>query len=171
MNTALYRFAVSLALLSFASIGILEAQTAVTGAINGSVRDPANAVVTGASVDATNTATGVSDQTLTNSAGLYRFPSVLPGVYSITVPDLYVYGNSGRNIIAGPHFTAADLSLQKAFAFTERVHLDLKWDAFNAFNHPNLANPNASVDTSTAGQITSIVDFRRRMQIGAQLTF
>ena len=90
---------------------------------------------------------------------------------AFTVPDLYVYGNSGRNIIAGPHFTAADLSLQKAFAFTERVHLDLKWDAFNAFNHPNLANPNASVDTSTAGQITSIVDFRRRMQIGAQLTF
>jgi len=90
---------------------------------------------------------------------------------AFTVPDLYVYGNSGRNILAGPHFTAADLSLQKAFAFTERVHLDLKWDAFNALNHPNLANPNASVDTSTAGQITGIVDFRRRMQIGAQLTF
>ena len=52
-----------------------------------------------------------------------------------------------------------------------RVHLDLKWDAFNAFNHTNLANPNSSVDTSTAGQITGIVDFKRRMQIGAQLTF
>ena len=31
--------------------------------------------------------------------------------------------------------------------------------------------PNKNVDTSTAGQITSIQDFRRRMQIGAHLTF
>jgi len=90
---------------------------------------------------------------------------------AFSVPALYVYGDSGRNIIMGPRFSSADLSLQKSFAFNERVHLDLKWDAFNAFNHENLANPNASVDTSTAGQITGIVDFRRRMQIGAQLTF
>ena len=90
---------------------------------------------------------------------------------AFTVPDLYVYGNSGRNIIVGPRFSSADLSLQKAFAFTEKVHLELKWDAFNAFNHANLSNPNSSVDTSTAGQITGIVDFRRRMQIGAELTF
>jgi hypothetical protein len=90
---------------------------------------------------------------------------------AFTVPALYTYGDSGRNIIAGPHFSSADLSLQKAFSISERVHLDLKWDAFNAFNHTNLTNPNSSVDTSTAGQITGIVDFRRRMQIGAQLTF
>ena len=61
--------------------------------------------------------------------------------------------------------------MQKTFTFAEKVHLALKWDAFNAFNHTNLTNPNSSVDTSTAGQITGIVDFRRRMQIGAQLTF
>jgi hypothetical protein len=82
-----------------------------------------------------------------------------------------VYGDSGRNILLGPRFSSADLSLQKTFAIAEKVHLDLKWDTFNTFNHTNLANPNSSVDTSTAGQITSIVDFRRRMQIGAQLTF
>ena len=92
-----------------------------------------------------------------------------PNAFSVPAP--YVYGDSGRNIILGPRFSSADLSLQKTFAFSERVHLALKWDAFNAFNHENLANPNASVDTSTAGQITGIVDFRRRMQIGAQLTF
>jgi len=98
-----------------------------------------------------------------------RFRWFNPSAFS--VPALYVYGDSGRNIIIGPRFSSADLSLQKSFAFNERVHLDLKWDAFNAFNHENLANPNSSVDTSTAGQITGIVDFRRRMQIGAQLTF
>ena len=90
---------------------------------------------------------------------------------AFTVPALYVYGNSGRNILMGPRFSSADLSLQKTFAFTEKIHLDLKWDVFNAFNHTNLQNPNSSVDTSTAGEITGIVDFKRRMQIGAQLTF
>ena len=90
---------------------------------------------------------------------------------AFTVPAPYSYGDSGRNILSGPHFFSTDLSLQKLFAFNERIHLQLKWDAFNAFNNTNLQNPNASVDTSTAGQITGIVDFKRRMQIGAQVTF
>ena len=88
-----------------------------------------------------------------------------------TVPAPYIYGDSGRNILLGPRFSSTDLSLQKAFTVTEKVHLELKWDVFNAFNHTNLQNPNSNVDTSTAGQITGIVDFKRRMQIGAQLTF
>jgi outer membrane receptor protein involved in Fe transport len=88
-----------------------------------------------------------------------------------TVPALYTYGDSGRNILLGPGFDSADLSLAKTFNFTEATHLELRWDAFNAFNHTNLSNPNPYVDTATAGQITGIVDFRRRMQIGAHLIF
>jgi hypothetical protein len=53
--------------------------------------------------------------------------------------------------------------------------LDLKWDVFNALNRVNLAQPTgdgaAFVDVGNAGQITSIVDFRRRMQLGLHLTF
>ena len=45
--------------------------------------------------------------------------------------------------LLGPRFSSADLSLQKTFVFAEKVHLDLKWDAFNAFNHTNLQNPNS----------------------------
>jgi hypothetical protein len=61
--------------------------------------------------------------------------------------------------------------LAKTFAISERTKLEFRWDAFNAFNRTNLANPNNNVDTSTAGQITGIQDFMRRMQIGAHLTF
>jgi outer membrane receptor protein involved in Fe transport len=90
-------------------------------------------------------------------------------------PAPFVYGNSGRNILEGPGFDSLDLSLTKAFAITERVHLEVKWDSFNALNHENLGNPNASispgVSNSPAGTITGIVDFRRRMQVGAHLTF
>ena len=88
-----------------------------------------------------------------------------------TVPALYTYGDSGRNILLGPGFGGVDLSLAKAFSITERTKLEFRWDAFNALNRENLGSPNSYVDQSTAGQITSIVDFRRRMQIGAHLTF
>jgi outer membrane receptor protein involved in Fe transport len=90
-------------------------------------------------------------------------------------PAQFVYGDSGRNILLGPGFDSLDLSLTKILAVTERVHLEIKWDAFNALNHENLANPNASISPgvadSPAGTINGIVDFRRRMQIGAHLTF
>jgi hypothetical protein len=88
-----------------------------------------------------------------------------------TVPALYTYGNSGRNILLAPGYGEVDLSLSKSFVITESTRLELKWDAFNALNRENLGQPNAYVDTATAGQITSIIDFRRRMQIGAHLTF
>ncbi len=42
-------------------------------------------MLTDASVAATNIATHVTDQATTNTVGLYRFPSLLPGTYSITV--------------------------------------------------------------------------------------
>ena len=55
------------------------------GAISGAVRDASGAVVPGASVTITNTATGVTTPTQTNAEGLYTFPYVKPGVYDLTV--------------------------------------------------------------------------------------
>ena len=88
---------------------------------------------------------------------------------------LYTFGDAGRNSLLGPGLGLVDLSLTKSLVITERTHLDLKWDAFNALNRENLGQPTcagaAFVDVADAGQICSIVDFRRRMQIGAHLTF
>jgi outer membrane receptor protein involved in Fe transport len=90
-------------------------------------------------------------------------------------PAQYTFGDAGRNSLMGPGLGLVDLSLTKSFTFTETTHLDLKWDVFNALNRENLGQPTcagaAFVDISDAGQICSIVDFRRRMQIGAHLTF
>jgi len=86
-------------------------------------------------------------------------------------PAPYTYGNSGRNILLGPGYGEVDLSLIKSIAITERTHLELKWDAFNALNRENLGSPNSTADSSSAGQIFNIVDYRRRMQVGAHLTF
>src|SRR5208283_5077982 len=73
------------ALLVMASPLQLPAQNVVlTGAISGRVTDPSGAIVPGASVVVMNLATGVQQSAETNRAGLYRFPVVMPGTYSIT---------------------------------------------------------------------------------------
>jgi hypothetical protein len=86
-------------------------------------------------------------------------------------PPAFTYGNSGRNILEGPGFAAADLSLFKQFQFTETINLELRGEAYNAFNRTNLNNPNTAVNASTAGQIVSILYPMRRMQIGARLSW
>lgn len=55
------------------------------GAINGTVTDPAGAVVAGASVKATNTATGVSLDTKSTSDGQFAFQDLPLGNYKISV--------------------------------------------------------------------------------------
>ena len=56
-----------------------------TGTINGAVTDPGGAVVTGASVTATNQTTTVARTTVTNSDGLYILPDLPAGPYTVTI--------------------------------------------------------------------------------------
>jgi len=56
----------------------------LTGALSGTITDQSGAIVPGASVVVRNLATGVEQTAQTNHAGLYRFPAVMPGSYSIT---------------------------------------------------------------------------------------
>ncbi|MGC2398529.1 MAG: TonB-dependent receptor [Acidobacteriaceae bacterium] len=60
------------------------------------------------------------------------------------------FGNSGRNTVRGPHFTASDMYLTKRFSFGEGVSLRLDAQMFNAFNHPNFALPD-SVEAGLPG--------------------
>ncbi len=51
----------------------------------------------------------------------------------------------GRNPFIGPGINNTDLSLQKTFAVRERVSLQLRLDAFNAFNHPQFTGINSNI--------------------------
>ena len=57
---------------------------AQSGAVLGVVSDTSGAVIQGASVTLTNTATGVKTTTKANNEGLYVFPYVQPGVYDVS---------------------------------------------------------------------------------------
>ena len=62
---------------SFAQMNVAE--------INGTVTDPASGVVRGAGITATNTATGLKFNAVTNDSGQYLLTQLSPGVYSVTV--------------------------------------------------------------------------------------
>jgi hypothetical protein len=64
---------------------LLTAQNSVsTGALGGRVTDQSGAVAPGVKVVVRNLANGVDQSAETNQAGLYRFPAIMPGLYSIT---------------------------------------------------------------------------------------
>jgi hypothetical protein len=73
-----------LSLLVIASAALCLGQTSATQ-ISGTVYDNSGAVLAGASVTAIGEATGATLKQLSNSAGLYAFPSIPPGEYTVSV--------------------------------------------------------------------------------------
>jgi Carboxypeptidase regulatory-like domain len=70
-----------LLLLACATLAPLAWPQASTGTVSGTVRDQSGAVIPGAAVSLTNTATNVVSKTISNEAGFYIFPGVVPGPY------------------------------------------------------------------------------------------
>jgi len=63
----------------------MMAQTTTSGDLAGTVTDPSNAVVSGASVSVTSVDTGSNYNTKTTSTGSFRAPSLKPGNYKVTI--------------------------------------------------------------------------------------
>ena len=83
----------------------------------------------------------------------------------------YIYGNDGRNNITGPGVIETDLSLTKTIKATEAFGAQLRWEMFNAANHPIFGVPNATLSSAAYGQISSTIIDSRQMQVALRLTF
>jgi hypothetical protein len=93
-----------------------------------------------------------------------------PAAFKAPVP--YTYGNSSYNLLWGPRYQDWDMSLVKNTVWRERLNLQLRMDAFNVFNHPNFATPNAAVSNpSNFGQITATTGENRTVEFAAKLSF
>jgi hypothetical protein len=66
------------------------------GQITGIVADTTGGVLVGASITVTNTQTGVTRTDQANSAGVYVFPNLLPGVYNLRV-EIEGFQSGARN--------------------------------------------------------------------------
>ena len=73
----------SLVLMLLVGAGVCAAQSTAT--LSGVVTDPTGAVVPGAQVTVHSLATGLDRQLVTDSAGLYVAPSLIPGDYQVEV--------------------------------------------------------------------------------------
>jgi hypothetical protein len=66
-----------------------------------------------------------------------------------------LFGDAQRGSFHGPGFTNLDASLHKSFfmPYNEKHHLDIRFETFNALNHPNWGVPNVNFSSSSFGQI------------------
>lgn len=95
------------------------------------------------------------------------------------------YGTAPRNFFVGPAFIYTGFALQRSLAFDKKssTRLDLRIDVFNAFNTPNLGNPQTILTGSstqnqnfghilaTAGTNGAVATNGRRMQLSGTFRF
>ena len=103
------------------------------------------------------------------SSGQYANPA------AFAEPAPGFLGNVSRNMLYGPGVQNFDVSLDKNFAmpWNEHHQLQIRFDAFNALNHTNFANPSKFIDQTGFGQITSTNSSvpARQLQLAARYTF
>ena len=82
------------------------------------------------------------------------------------------FGTSGRNILRGPGQFTVDAALSKLTAIGQ-IRTELRFEAFNVFNHPVFANPATNVSSANAGTISSLLPLTpmRQLQFGAKILF
>jgi len=89
----------------------------------------------------------------------------------------FAFGNERRNSLRGPRLTVFNLSMAKDFSFGERVHLELRSDWVNVFNHPSLGTPGITLGGNNFGQINAqtqgsgVAVAPRSGQLSARVTF
>jgi outer membrane receptor protein involved in Fe transport len=86
-------------------------------------------------------------------------------------PPLYTFGNTSRNPLEGPGLDTWDLGADKDFHIKERIALQFRAEFFNVTNHPNFGLPNASIGSTAAGTITTVLTNARQVQFALRLHF
>jgi len=121
-----------------------------------------------------NAASGIVSTPLNgNASQLHPVPqgAAQTGTLPVSEPLLGQDGTSGRNNLRLAGLTDLDLAFGKRFKITENKTFQLRWEMFNALNHPNFAgyvnqfaSPNFNTYTTTATNM-------RQMQLSARFNF
>lgn len=94
-------------------LAILAIAQSGKGALSGNVTDASGASIAGAKVSAKSAQTGVTLETVSTSAGLYVFPTLDPGTYTVTVEQSGFKKVSKSNVVVSvSNQTSADIQLE-----------------------------------------------------------
>jgi hypothetical protein len=124
----------------------------------------------------------------TSNAGTFTRPNIVPGqsislpasqrtpehwfnTDAFSAPAPYTFGNAGRNIIPGPGNQVVDLALHKRFSFGERWGMELRAEAFNSLNNPNLGFPDPYADNGPFFGRILLAGQPRRIQFATRIDF
>jgi len=134
----------------------LNSQT-FRGAINGTVMDPAGAVVPNAQVKATDTATQIEHTSATTSDGIFAFQDLPVGTYKVTVTT------SGFPVV-----TVENVLVTQGSIYTLPVKLQMSQQATTV----EVSAATLTLDTTTTTQTTSVAgtDLQTMPQNGRDFT-
>ena len=150
---------------------LTSAQSIVTGAVNGTVTDPSGAVMVGATVTLTSTATSAALTGETNASGGYSFGLVKPGRYTLAVVQTGFKQTSqtvdvalGETAVAnvklelGSGSVTVEVTAQGALLQTENANISTSIETAEMENLPNpggdltnVAQTAPGVSMNTAG--------------------
>ena len=127
---------------------------------------------TGTDNSLTGTGNDRPDQIMANSglsAG-QRSPNRYFNTNAFVPNAIGKFGNVGYNAMTGPGAVTFNTGLFKNFSIRERQSLQLRGEAFNLFNHPNVGNPDPTLNSPTFGQILTASP-ARILQVGLKVVF
>jgi len=107
-----------------------------------------------------------ADQSINPANGGIRF--VDPAAYA--QPAAGTLGNAARNTVRGPGFKNADMALSRVFRLVGSQSIEVRGEAFNAFNWFEWGNPSVARNSATFGQITSALS-PRVIQLAVKYNF
>ena len=102
----------------------------------------------------------LDDPTINQWFDIYQFARNAAGTY----------GSAGRGIVRGPSAWNFDAALWRIIPLTEAVNFDIRFEAFNVFNHARFGNPNTTFTSGNFGKITTAAD-PRILQLAFKIAF
>ncbi len=90
---------------------------------------------------------------------------------AFSAPDFGTYGNVSRNSMYGPRTVDMSASVFKNIHLREHTILELRFEGFNIFNHPNFLNPDANINGDPNFGMSTVAGAARQLQAAARVDF
>ena len=117
------RLGVAVAVLLFTIIALTVAGASITGSISGVVTDSSGAVISGASVVAVNTQTGIRTTVTTDAKGFYSLPTLAIGTYALEIRHIGFKTFQKNDLIIDANSTLRADAILDVGAINEKVEV------------------------------------------------
>ena len=134
--------------VAIAALAAPAAAQEARGTIVGTVKDASGAVIPGATITVTNVAMGTEVSVVTNDAGVFQAPFLIPGTYRVTA-ELQGFTKAGREV---------------ELRIADRLEVDLALTAGAATETINVTADTPLLETTNAS-LGNVVDSRRIAQL------